>query len=374
MADPNRPTQNRIIVLDVLRGFALFGVLLVNMLDFSGSGLRAGTLGTRGSPVDQVVDLGIVVLAMTKFYLLFSFLFGVGFAVQMRRVEGSGRHFVGLYLRRLVVLLVIGMAHAILVWDGDILRLYAIAGLMLLLLRRAPTRLLLGLALAIGMVGLVGFGAASNLQQISVGMTTAGLPYYTGDSYVALVQYRVAQQKPMVDIQIPMVLVMFLLGLVVGREGLLEQPDRYRPFLRRWWKVALPVGLVGSALLVAGYAVNSAWLVSIAVHIGAPALSFAYVAAVLLNAERLRWLAPVGQMALSNYLTQSLVCTTLFYGYGFGLYDRVSPALTLTLVLLLFGAQMLVSAWWMRRFRFGLMEWLWRSLTYWRIQPLLRTA
>lgn len=368
-----QPIQNRIIVLDVLRGFALFGVLLVNMLDFSGSALRAGTLGERGGEIDQLLDLAITFFAVTKFYLLFSFLFGVGFAVQMRRVEGGGRSFVGMYLRRLLVLLVIGMAHAILLWDGDILRLYAVAGILLLLVRKLDTRWLVGIAAAIALAGLIYVGTAPELSRVSEMMTMNNAALFAHGSYTELVAYR-ATQAVVLDIQIPMVLVMFLLGLVIGREGILDQPERYQPFLRRWWKWALLIGLVGNALLILGWIDGSMGFVSIGVHIGAPALSFVYASAVLLNAEKLKGLAPVGQMALSNYLTHSLICTTLFYGYGFGLYDQLSPTLTFALVLVIFGAQIVVSAWWMRRFRFGLVEWLWRSLTYGKAQPLLRAA
>ncbi len=372
-ATPLQPIQNRILVLDVLRGFALFGVLLVNMLDFSGSALRAGTLGTRGTELDQLIEAAIAFFAVTKFYLLFSFLFGVGFAVQMRRSAGSGRSFVGMYLRRLAVLLAIGMAHAILVWDGDILRLYAVAGVLLLLVRKLPTRVLLGSAAIIAVAALIYFGTASDLGQVSEMMLMDEIGLFSSGTYGQLVSYR-ANASFVLDIQIPMVLVMFLLGLVVGREGWLDEPNRYQPFLRRWWKWALPVGLIGNALMLLGYAEGNMAFVSVGVHIGAPALSFVYASAVLLNAERLGWMAPVGQMALSNYLTHSLVCTTLFYGYGFGLYDQVAPLATLGLVLVIYGAQVVISGWWMRRFRFGLMEWLWRTLTYWKAQPLQRTA
>lgn len=369
---PLQPTQDRLVVLDVLRGFALFGVLLVNMLDFSGSALRAETLGIRGGPLDQIVDLGIAFFALTKFYLLFSFLFGVGFAVQMRRMEASGRPFVGFYLRRLLVLFLIGMAHALLLWDGDILRLYALAGVLLLLVRQLPTRVLLGGALTIALGGLLIFGMVSDMHHVSdmMGMEAVGL--YANGTYADLVMQRASQQF-VLDIQIPMVLVMFLVGLVVGRSGVLDQPDRYRPFFQRWWKWALPVGLVGNVLLLTGYTLGNTWMISIGIHIGAPALSFVYLSAVMLHAEQLRWLAPVGQMALSNYLTHSLLCTTLFYGYGLGLYDQLSPVITLGLVLLIFGVQVLVSGWWMQRYRFGAMEWVWRSLTYGKLQPFRRT-
>jgi uncharacterized protein len=254
-----QPVQERIAALDILRGFALFGILLVNMLDFSGSALRANTLGARGNELDQLVDAGIAFFAITKFYLLFSFLFGVGFAVQMRRMEASGRPFVGFYVRRLAVLFAIGLAHAILLWEGDILRLYAVAGLLLLVVRRLPDAALLGLAGMIALVGLIGFALPSTVNAFSGLMDTDTIRLFSAGTYAELVQYRLGHQA-VLDVQIPMVLVMFLVGLVAGRSGVLDQPERYQPFLRRWWKWALPVGLVGNAILVLGYAEGTPWM------------------------------------------------------------------------------------------------------------------
>ncbi len=362
------PVQQRIIALDVLRGFALFGVLLVNMLDFSSSALRADTIGARGGELDQLVDVAIAFFAITKFYLLFSFLFGVGFAVQMRRMAATNRPFIGFYLRRLLVLLVIGFAHAILLWDGDILRLYAVAGVLLLVVRNWPDRVLLALAGVITLAGLVIFSLVP--YEAATAMTdTASVQLLADGTYAELVAYRLSEQI-VLDIQIPMVLVMFLVGLVVGRSGILDEPERYQPFLRRAWKGALPFALVGNGLFLAGFETKTMWMVSIGIHIGAPLLSFVYAAWVLLYAEKLTFFAPVGRMALTNYLSQSLIATTLFYGYGFGLYDQVLPTLMLVLVLVIFAAQTLFSQFWLAQYRFGPMEWLWRSLTYGQWQPL----
>jgi uncharacterized protein len=366
------PVQQRIAALDVLRGFALLGVLLVNMLDFSSSALRVGTLGARGSELDRLVDVAIAFFAITKFYLLFSFLFGVGFAVQMRRMEATNRPFVGFYLRRLLVLLIIAFAHAILVWDGDILRLYAVAGVLLLLVRNWPDRVLLALAGVIALGGLIIFSLVP-YEAASTIVSAESLRLFTDGTYFELVAYRLGQEITP-DIQVPMVLVMFLIGLVVGRSGVLDDPQRYQPFLRRAWKWALPFALVGNALFLIGFEARSMWMVSVAVHIGAPLLSFIYAAWVLLSADKLTFLAPVGQMALSNYLSQSLIATTVFYGYGLGLYDQVLPTLMFVLVLGIFAGQLIFSHLWLRRYRFGPMEWLWRSLTYGRWQELARRS
>ena len=367
---PLRPIQERIGALDVLRGFALLGVFLVNMVDFSSSALRTESFGLRGNWLDQSVDVVIAFFAITKFYLLFSLLFGIGFAVQMRRTQTTKRAFVGFYLRRLLILFVIGLLHAILIWDGDILRLYAVAGVLLLLVRHWSNRVLLGLAAAIALVGFAYFsfvplGAASTSTQAEE------IEIYQYGSYIDLVLHR-WQQPLMLDIQIPMVLVMFLVGLVVGRAGVLDQAASYQPLLRRTWPWALPFALIGNALFLLGADQGIPWLISLGIHVGAPLLSFVYVAWVLLGAEKLRFFAPMGQLALTNYLAQSLIGTTLFYGYGGGLYDQVGPTLTVGLVLIIFALQWFLSQAWLKQYRFGPMEWLWRSMSYGEWQPLRR--
>ncbi|MCU0474593.1 MAG: DUF418 domain-containing protein [Anaerolineae bacterium] len=366
-----KPLTHRLLALDVLRGFALLGIFVVNMVDFSSSGFRLGTLGVRGDTLDQIVDLAIAFFFVTKFYLLFSFLFGVGFAVQMRSAEAKGQPFVGVYLRRLAVLLLIGLAHAILIWDGDILRLYAVAGVLLLLVRPFSDRMLMTLAVVIAVGGLAFFGLVPSTQG---GLfRTESVQTIVYGNYADLVAMRLGNIY-VPDIQTPMVLAMFLTGMVIGRAGVLDDPARYRPFLRRAWKWALPVGLVGNGLLIVGFAEEDLWMTSIGVHIGAPALSFVYVCAVLLNADRLGWLAPIGQMALTTYLSHSLIGTTLFYGYGLGLYDQLAPTVTFALTFAIFALQVVISIGWMRAFRFGPVEWVWRSLSYGKLQPLLRRA
>ncbi len=349
----------RIEELDVLRGVALCGIFLVNMVDFSGSALRAGTFAARGSAIDQVVDLAIACFALTKFYLLFSFLFGVGFAVQMQRMEESGRPFVRLYLQRLGVLLLIGIAHSILLWDGDILRLYALAGVLLMMVRKLPTRALLATAGGIALAGTVYFSFVP-LEDASTLMSTASISAYSSGTYAELVQLR-ASERSIIDIQIPMVFTMFLLGLVVGREKILSNISIHENFLRRAWKVTLPLGILGSIAMLVGYSAQEPFLVSLSTHVGAPLLSFSYVALILLNARRLQVFAHAGRMALTNYLMHSVVATTLFYGYGYGLYDKLSATESTLLALVILAAQIALSKLWLSRHRMGPMEWLWRK-------------
>jgi uncharacterized protein len=364
--------NERIAILDILRGFALIGIFLVNMLDFSGSGLRADTIGLRGGPLDRLADVCVVMFAVTKFYLLFSFLFGVGFAIQMQRMEQSGRNFVRVYSRRLFVLLLIGLAQSILVWDGDILRLYAVAGALMIPLRAVRTRTLVTLAGIIMLCGTVYFGAVP-LEKASTLMARTDLSVYTAGSYADLVKHRLADTA-VLDIQIPMVFVMFFLGLAMGRAGVMGRIHEYAHVLRRtlWW--TLPAGLAGSVLMLVGYADKDPRWVSVSVHVGAPLLSYSYAVLVVSASERLGFLAYAGRMALTNYLMQSLVSTTIFYGYGFGLYDSLSPLQSNIAALGIFMMQLLVSRWWLHRATMGPMEWLWRSLTYGRMPGLLKAS
>ena len=353
-------TADRIEELDVLRGIALCGIFLVNMVDFSGSGLRAGTFAVRGTSIDQIVDLAIACFALTKFYLLFSFLFGVGFAVQMQRMEESGRPFVRLYLQRLGVLLLIGVAHSILLWDGDILRLYAVAGVLLLMLRRLSSRLLLLIAGGIAIAGTIYFSFVP-LEDASTLMSPSSITAYSSGTYFEVVQLR-ASERSIIDIQIPMVFTMFLIGLVVGREKIISNISNHGFFLRRAWMITLPLGIVGSIAMLVGYNTKNPVLVSLSTHVGAPLLSFSYVALVLLNARRLRVFAYAGRMALTNYLMHSVVATTLFYGYGFGLYDKLSSTEATLVALIILAVQILLSKLWLSRYSMGPMEWVWRKL------------
>lgn len=350
---------NRIQELDVMRGVALCGIFLVNMVDFSGSALRDGTFAARGTTIDQLVDLSIACFALTKFYLLFSFLFGVGFAVQMQRMEDTGRPFVRLYMQRLVVLLLIGIAHSILLWDGDILRLYAVAGVLLLMVRTLSTKVLLTIAAGIALGGAVYFSVVP-IQDSSTLMSTTSITTYATGTYAEVVKLR-ASERSIIDIQVPMVVVMFLLGLVVGRERIIVNIRKHEGFLRRAWKWALPLGIIGSIAMLVGYTTKNALLVSLSTHVGAPLLSFSYVALILLNAERLRLFAHAGRMALTNYLLHSVISTTLFYGYGFGLYDKLSATGSTSLALVILATQIALSKWWLTRYRMGPMEWLWRK-------------
>jgi uncharacterized protein len=388
----------------MVRGFALFGVLLVNMYGFGADSIA------WSSPIDQLAFAITRVFFESKSWTLFSMLFGFGFAVQLQRADSQGFRILPIYLRRLAVLFAIGAAHALL-FDGDILMLYAELGLGLLIVRRLPTRMLLLLAAGLLLVFPLA-RLASALDQPagseeiqSVGEARALLEqeqrthvYATGSlAEVAADNASAIPADPLEDVDTPesglAVFAMFLLGFCVGRSGVLRDIPGYAAPIARMRAWGLGIGLTAMAAervlaATAGYAVFRSQQAGPGVQFagdllfsfGTTALALGYAATLVLAAQTPRGraalapLAGVGRLALTVYLTQTLMFTTLFYGYGFGQAFRLGPAAVTAWAVMFFAVQVVACQWWSRRFRFGPMEWLWRSLTYLKWQPLrLRT-
>lgn len=398
----------RLAHVDVVRGFALFGILLVNMALFKAPAIVQASAPAATNLLDQLAAQAINLFAEGKFFTLFSFLFGFGFATQLLRARQHGVPFAPRYMRRLLVLLLFGVAHATLLWYGDILVTYALLGFALLLFRDSSPRTLLAwaIALLLGMTLLLGGGIAFvELQRADPAAGAAILAaereqlasveaeirrdteLYRAGSYGELVLARtlapVGLIYNLVTQGIP-VLAMFLLGLYAGRRGILADVPAHRGLLRRVRFWGLLLGLTLSTLLVLAQTRLSLFgglaALLLAHSLTGPLLALGYAATLVLLHERPRWRAPlaplgaVGRMALTNYLLQTLICTTLFYGYGFGLYGQVGAALGVVLTLAIFALQVGWSVWWLRRFQFGPAEWLWRTLTYGRAQPMRRRS
>lgn len=393
-------SEERLDVLDILRGFAVFGILLVNMPLYSApaSYMRANAWP---SVPDHIAKGLIVFLAEGKFYSLFSLLFGLGLAVQMLRTEARGTRFVPLYLRRLTILLVIGLLHTLLLWWGDILHIYAVLGFWLLLFRkRQPKTLLIwaGTSLMISGLLFISFGGiavfrtmrlpieqrqqnAAARRELRAAETSRAIQSYSEGSYVEVGRQRIKDlQAEYTGLApyIPHIFAMFLLGLYAGRRGIFRDLPAHLPFIRRVMWVGLAIGLPGN-LVFATFKVELAnavqtfplnVIVQILYLISASALCLFYASSITLLLQKRSWqerLAPlkaVGRMALSNYLLQTVIGVALFYSYGLGLYGKVGPAICLGLSVTIFLIQIVLSNWWLKRFHFGPVEWLWRSLTY----------
>jgi len=401
----------RVQIVDILRGFALFGILFVNMTIFSHPFQAIVLPADPSLPwVDRAALWLIHALGEGKFYALFSMLFGLGLTLLMGRVEGRGGRFVPLYLRRLLVLLAIGLIHAFLIWMGDILVLYALLGFLLILFRKAKPRTLLiwvfiFLAIPIlfnlAVTGLVALGRTvpEVAAQIDEAFAQAEAGYradverayqgYASRNYLEVTAQRAYDYQTMGLSSFWFlgfsVFAMFLLGVYFGKTGLFQNLEANRPFFRRMAILGLTLGLAGNllyAMLIMPISrVQPTWtllLANTAHALGAPLLMLGYVSVLCLLAlnplwgKRISVLAPVGQMALTNYLTQSIVCTLIFYGYGLGLFGKVGFAAGIGLTLVIYLLQIPISHWWMKRFQYGPAEWLWRSLTYGKRQPMKR--
>ena len=387
---------DRIVALDVLRGVAVLGILLVNIRAFAmvsaAYGNPAANDGLEGAGpwVWAVVHL----LADTKFISIFSVLFGAGMALMadraaQRRASGAGVHY-----RRQLWLLVFGLAHAHLIWFGDILVAYALCGCLLYPLRNLRPRaaLVLG-ACWTAVVVPTWLAVAASARYWSpeerAEMEADWSPSAEAmNAEIAAFRGGWLEQMPFrvegaLELETTVFLVYFLwragglmlVGMGLYRLGVLSAA-RSASFYRRMALLGLAVGL---PTVAAGMAYNwsggFAWERSMFQgtlfnYVGSVGVFLAYVGLVMLavKAGRLlrfqRRLAATGRMALTNYIAQSVLCTFVFYGHGLGLFERVGPLGQMGVVMAVWAAQLAWSPWWLRRFRFGPLEWLWRTLVY----------
>lgn len=386
----------RIHVLDVVRGFALLGIFLMNVEWFTRPVQQMGWgIDPSATGIDRTAAWLVYVFVQGKFWVLFSLLFGMGFAVMATR-GGHGAQFRRTYVRRCVALLALGVLHGVLLWSGDILHAYAIAGLLLLAFGEIGNRarLWLGLGLYLAMVALfvlgglllsllpdeamAEFGALSG--DIEAKAAAASVVFAEGGYWQATAQRAgdfamLAMQGSMMVL--PMALGVFMLGAWLVRSGRMHDVAAQRRWFARLALWTIPLGLAFVALSVSiGTSFDGMremgplMLASGVMFLGNLPLALGYLSLLVLAlgvpglSRVLSWLAPAGRMALTNYLMQSLVASTLFYGYGFGLWGQVGRAGQVLLVFAVFAFQVVASRWWLARHRFGPMEWLWRWLTY----------
>ncbi|MFD5815132.1 DUF418 domain-containing protein [Streptomyces sp. NPDC127038] len=369
----------RVDELDVLRGFALFGILLVNAQLMAGPYTAFGG-GPGASAADRAAAWAVT--ATTTVYQLFSFLFGYSFVLHRRAARRTGAVFPALHLRRTAGLFGLGLAHAVLLYPGDILMTYAALGLVLYGLRdltpRAAVRLAVALVAGLAVL-LLGYGLLT--VALTEPLTPSAYAPRVADTVAAyrggalsVVGAHLRELPTALGANLmyaPDMLAAFLAGLAAAGTGLVERRGRDRRWLRRTLARWLPVGLAGGVVTAccANGPLDSRWfLVGHAVSLlTAPALTASYACAVLLLAGAVRpvadLLAASGRMALSQYLTQSLLLALVFTGYGLGLYDRVGTALVLAGCVPLYGLQLAVGARLMSRVRYAPAELLLRTLT-----------
>ncbi len=392
------PAAERLAHLDVLRGFALFGVLLANMVPwYSGRAFlpraEVQAMTTRADEIAAVV-LGIFIHG--RFQTLLAMLFGLGFGMQLARAEARGASGATPYARRMAALFALGWCHVLLLWWGDVVWGYAIVGMLLLLFRRRSPRALLIWAAILTIVPRLVTMVPAVGERLDL-LRPRDYPAFKAQVLEALrghdrlllarrqAEFALAFSAPIVASYFPWLLGRYLIGHAAAERGILRDPAAHLGFFRRLLGLGAALGLGGSAVMAVMVArQRQGWKPALGLEMaltvleetGTLAMACAYAAAIVLLMERPAWrralsaLAPMGQMALSAYFLQSLFCTAIFYGWGLGLLGKVGVAWCIPLSLVIYAAEVIICRAWLRRFRFGPVEWVWRSLTYGRAQGM----
>jgi uncharacterized protein len=362
------PARDRLGELDILRGLALFGVMAINVVFEFRVSIFEQFLPAAGtaSPLDQAVVAFLDQFVSLKAFALFSLLFGAGLAIQFERLPVEQR--ATLLMRRLLVLLAIGLVHLTLVWNGDILTEYAVAGLIVLPFLFGPRWLLGGSGLLFLAVYLTSYlhrlAPLPNARWLAEHVIEARRVYGTG-GFFELLSFRIGELGAVAPLHIwvfPRTLALFLLGASIWRTGVLQRVAVHRELL---------FGTALTALVVTMGAGRALASVSAALAFAA----FIVAAASTRPGKRLLgWAAPLGRMAFTNYLMQSLIFGAVFYSYGLGLIGQLGASAALGLGTAVYAAQVIFSRWWLSRYNFGPVEWLWRTLMYGRLQPMKSSA
>jgi uncharacterized protein len=391
----------RIAALDVIRGFALLGIFIMNMPAFNSS-VFAGADGSHlfNDWWDRGMEQARTLLFDGKFNSMFSFLFGVGFTIQLERLRRNDpTHANAIYLRRLLVLLLVGVVHAWVFWFGDVLHIYAVLGILLIFVfSRLSDRWIVGLILALlSAMTLVNlwrlpsltpeyfermiaeaqtweastnqaFGHGSFVEAVRENWRVMNYFYTSKEGWIGNLSFYSQMCTTM------------LLGLLAGRHRWIQDAAKHLPVVRRvqWW--ALGIGLGAGALAVVARELSEPTSVSaldfaggVGYRISRVALMSFYIATIVRLVQDARWqrrfagIALAGRMPLTNYLTQTAFGLTIFYGWGLGLWGRFGPlASTLLAIALVLLVQVPFSRWWLERYRYGPLEYLWRVATYGR--------
>lgn len=396
--------EERIISLDILRGIAILGILIMNIQNFSM--IKAAYMNPTAygdfTGINKIVWIFSHVIADSKFMTLFSILFGAGIILFTDRLKAKGISSIRLHYRRTLWLLVIGLLHAYLLWYGDILVSYALIALWVVLMRNKKPSSLFVVGSILVLISslfflLIGISMPYIPEEAKQQMMIGWLPdaeaiskeigLYTS-SYIGQFEIRVPESLAMqtsVFFMFTMWRVsgLMLIGMGLYKLGILSGQKSKQYYLR----MALICLVLGYSIVTFGILKNfehefsmdfsffigsqfNAW--------GSVSVTLGYIALAILLLKSFekgafaRSLQAVGQTALSNYIFQTIICTTIFYGHGFALYGKVERWQQFLIVLGIWTIQLIISSIWIRNYKFGPFEWLWRSLTYWKFQSWKR--
>lgn len=389
-------SSERFVILDALRGFALLGIVIANFPEFSLYTFMSAedTALLPFSAADRYVRYLLYFFIDGKFYTIFSLLFGIGFSIILENVAKRGGSAMRIFYRRMIVLAFIGALHLMFIWSGDILLLYALLGMLLPFFRKLSDRILLTVASVLLFVPVViDFLCEATQTALSApvvqmqqmfcarfGITDDNFAYWLRDasSYKEVFQFLI--QGALVRIQEFIdgnryfkVLGLFIIGFIIGRQHLYARIEEKRMWLKKVFGAGILAG-VPVSVLYAYSAMNShPW--GLAVHsllyfFGVYPMAFAYISGICLlllkNPDLTvfhRFAAP-GRMALTNYIGQSVIGILLFYGIGLGLGAGIGLGLVVLIAAGVWILQAIISRVWLYNCQFGILEWIWRMLTY----------
>ena len=394
---------DRIAVVDVLRAFSLFGIIVTHSV----TGFLAGQPPSEDfmlfTPLDRMVADVEHLLTFGKFFTIFSFLFGLSFAIQLRNATQKGVAFKGRFTWRLLVLALIALVHGVF-FTGDILIIYAILGLLLIPFRNMKTRTLVitALVLVFNIPGLLLGIAQVNAQPTPEQVANAAAIQAQFTEF-AQRQFEIKQSGTLGELayinltfgmlskigfmvftgRLWITFGLFLLGMCAGRLEIFKDSEANRRFFRRLMWPSAAVALLTSIVAIVrpvGFQISSGadLAASFSFTVQQISLSAFYVAAVTLLYWRkpseglLPSLAPLGRMGLTTYLAQTVFGVLVFYGLGLGLLGKIGVAAAVGASIAFFILQVLLAQAWMKHFTLGPVEWLWRSLTYFKVQPIAR--
>jgi uncharacterized protein len=401
--------NERIELIDALRGFALLGILMVNML-YMYAPMSQLMLGAKPDVSTEhiVAESFIKFFFEGKFYVIFSMLFGFGFFIFMNKGIDSTISVLSVFKRRLFFLLLFGIAHITLLWVGDVLLYYSIFGFILILFRKSSEKKILKWALILALLPTILMSLLTlfialasqipeaktqmdiqfqgNIDEIKDLIERAYITYSTG-TFSQMISIRIEEYLTLASGSLfffcPVILSMFLIGFWAARKGIISNFTSKTDFLKKifWWGLA--IGIITNILYTISYhhaqlSVPGGWsLTASTMHtLGGVSLGLCYISAIVLLFVRgkarlfVKYFVPVGRMALTNYLLQSIITSLFFHSYGLGLYGKVEVWQGIVLTLIIFILQIAFSCLWLKHFQFGPFEWLWRSLTYLKLQPM----
>lgn len=376
----------RIQSLDILRGFALLGVALVNVLGFNASFFDfGGFYHNLPDPIQQNFYFILIGLTADKFIFLYSFLFGYGFYLQYQKYDTEGHQFTNYYLRRLFFLALFGVSHVVFLWAGDILLTYAFAGLLLFFLRKLPGQflLLIGFGLyffiSIWLVLSIWIPLPNALSSTCTECLDDALIIYPTGNYFEILKLRLYEYFAFRNINLlyylPKVMGILIFGFLASQNKLHEKisvsPKKWMIVFAIMAGISVILYFYYESLVFKLLPADSNYIN--ALFMGAYELMNLFMAIsyilliILLSTFRFNILKPliyVGRMSLTNYIMQSVLFSIVFYGWGFGKFGMKEPLVIIWYAIGIFVVQLILSYFWLKNKKQGPLEWLWRKLAY----------